>query len=68
MSKKNEKTAAVKPEEREAADKKYPTERLLKSRHLAGYQRDFARVILSKPAYSIAEAKAALDNVLKGGR
>lgn len=49
-------------------DKKYPTKKLLKSRHLAGYQPDFARVILTEPAYSISEAKEALDQALKGGR
>lgn len=44
---------------------RYPTERLLKSRHLAGYQQDFARVILTEPEYSIEEAKAVLERVLK---
>jgi hypothetical protein len=59
------------PEKKEPAkkrpEKKYQTEKLLKSRHLAGYQRDFAKVILTGPAYSIPEAKALLDRVLKGG-
>lgn len=45
----------------------YKTERLLKSKALAGYQQDFARVILTKPFYTIKEAKAALDAVLKKG-
>lgn len=49
-------------------NKKYPTEKLLKSRHLAGYQQDFARAILQEPAYTISEAKRALDKILKGGR
>lgn len=48
--------------------KKYPTEQLLKSRALAGYQRDFAKVILKEPEYTVAEAQAALDAVLKGGK
>lgn len=45
----------------------YQTERLLRSKALAGYQQDFARVILTKPCYTIKEAKAALDAVLKKG-
>lgn len=48
-------------------EKKYPTEKLLKSRHLQGYQRDFAKVILVEPSYTVAEAREALDAVLKGG-
>lgn len=47
--------------------KKYPTAKLLKSKVLSGYQQDFARVILSDPEYTIEDAKAALDKVLKGG-
>lgn len=45
-------------------EKKYPTNKLLKSRHLAGYQQDFAKVILTKPEYSISEAVETLDKVL----
>ncbi len=45
-------------------EKKYPTNKLLKSKHLAGYQRDFAKVILTEPAYAISEAKEILDKVL----
>jgi len=48
------------------AEKEYPTEKLLKSSHLAGYQRDFAKVILTEPKYTISEAKAVLDKALKG--
>lgn len=44
----------------------YRTAVLLRSKALAGYQKDFARVILTKPAYTIEEAIAALDAVLKG--
>ena len=44
---------------------KYPTSKLLKSRHLAGYQRDFVRVILTEPEYTIEEAKKLLDEKLK---
>jgi hypothetical protein len=48
-------------------EKKYPTKKLLKSRHLAGYQRDFAKVILTKPEYSISEAVETLDMSFKKG-
>lgn len=50
------------------AEKNYPTEALLKSKALAGYQADFARTLLTKPAYSIREAKEILDKYLKGGK
>lgn len=46
-------------------EKKYPTEKLLKSRHLQGYQRDFAKVILVEPEYTISGARATLDAALK---
>lgn len=46
---------------------KYQTEMLLRSKTLAGYQKDFARVILTAPEYTVEEAKAALDAVLKKG-
>ena len=49
-------------------EKKFPTGKLLKSKHLAAYQPDFARVILTEPAYSVSGAKEALDAALKGGR
>ena len=49
-------------------EKKYPTEQLLKSRALAGYQCDFAKVILKEPEYTVAEAQAALVAALKGGK
>lgn len=38
-------------------EKMYPTEKLLKSKHLAGYQKDFAKAILNEPAYFIKDAK-----------
>lgn len=68
MSKKSDPAVVQKPEENKAANRKYPTERLLRSRHLAGYQKDFAKAILTEPAYSISEAKAVLDKVMKGGK
>jgi hypothetical protein len=46
---------------------KYTRERLLTSKALKGYQRDFAAVILTDKEYTISEAKAALDAVLKKG-
>ena len=42
-------------------EKTYPTEALLRSKAFAGYQRDFARALLPKSAYSIREAKQILD-------
>ena len=45
-------------------DVKYVTEWLIRSKALAGYQKDFVRVILTKPEYTIAEAKAAIEAVL----
>ena len=48
-------------------NQKYPTSALLKSRHLAEYQLDFAMVILTGPEYTIEEAKTLLDEKLKGG-
>ena len=52
----------------ESKTKKYPTDKLLKSRYLAGYQQDFAKAILTKPSYGIKEAKDILDKTLKGGK
>jgi len=49
-------------------EKAYPTEALLKSRALGGYQRDFARTLLTKPAYTVREAVAILDKYCKGGK
>ena len=46
---------------------RYQTERLLRSKALAGYQKDFVKVILTKPEYTLEEARAALDAVLKKG-
>ena len=46
-------------------DVRYVTEWLIRSKALAGYQQDFARAILVKPFYTIKEARAALDAVLK---
>ena len=45
-------------------DVKYVTEWLIRSKALAGYQQDFVRVILTRPEYTIAEAKAAIEAVL----
>ena len=50
------------------SEKTYPTESLLRSKALAGYQPDFARSVLTKPAYSVRDAKETLDNYLKGGK
>lgn len=50
-----------------STDVKIATEKLLKSKALAGYQPDFAKAILTKSEYTIEGAKAALDKVLKKG-
>lgn len=46
---------------------KIATTKLLKSKALAGYQQDFARAILTKPEYTVDEAKAELDKILSKG-
>lgn len=61
-------STSTKADKAEKKEKKYPTEKLLKSKALAGYQQDFARVILTEPEYTIEGAKAALDKILKGGK
>ncbi len=48
-------------------EKIYPTEALLKSKALADYQQDFARVLLTKPAYTVREAAATLDRFCRKG-
>lgn len=48
-------------------EKSYPTESLLSSKALAGYQPDFARAILTKPAYTVREAAATLDRFCRKG-
>ena len=44
---------------------RFPTDKLLKSQALAGYQEDFAKAILTKKEYTVEEAKAAIDKALK---
>ncbi len=67
MPKVNKDDAGLLKEQDRQKEKRYSTEKLLKSRYLAGYQPDFAKVILTKPAYSVAEAIEALEKALKGG-
>lgn len=49
---------------------RYPTEQLLNSKALEGYQRDFARVLLPEPEYTLEEARSVLDKFFRkaGGR
>lgn len=54
------------PKRMNDAERMFPTETLLKSKELADYQPDFARVILTEPAYSLSGAKVVLDKALKG--
>ncbi|WP_312281371.1 hypothetical protein [Oscillibacter sp.] len=44
------------------SEMKYPTETLLQSKALSGYQQDFARVVLKEPEYTMKEARAALNS------
>lgn len=46
---------------------RYPTEALLKSKAFSGYQKDFARVLLTEPDYTISEAQAVLDEFFRKG-
>lgn len=65
MSKKNDATPLAQKQEVKP-EKMYPTDKLLMSRQLSGYQQDFARAVLKEPSYTIAGAKAALDKAWKG--
>lgn len=46
---------------------RFPTQQLLASKALSGYQRDFARAVLKKPEYTVEKAVAELDRFFKGG-
>lgn len=46
---------------------RHPTEQLLASRALSGFQPDFARAILTGPEYTVEEALDALNKFFKGG-
>lgn len=50
---------------KEKDEKKILTQSLIKSGVLDGYQIDFVGAILTKEEYTVEEAKAALDKVLK---
>ena len=43
------------------SEMKYPTESLLQSKSLSGYQQDFARAVLKESEYTMKEAKSALE-------
>lgn len=58
---------AVKNEKPSPAPVRYPTAQLLASRALAGYQKDFARVLLTESEYTLQEATDILDKFFKGG-
>lgn len=42
------------------ATKKFTRESLLKSKRFSGYQKDFLAAVLTKPAYTLAEAEKAV--------
>ena len=65
MSKSKTNNSVAMPQQPE---RKYSTQKILKSKALSGYQKDFAKVILKEKEYTIEGAIAALDSVLKGGR
>lgn len=54
--------------EEKEAELRYPTAALLNSKALAGYQQDFAKVLLTKPYYTLQEAKDTLEKFFKGGK
>lgn len=54
--------------EAKEAELRYPTAALLNSKALSGYQRDFAKVLLTKPDYTLREAKDILERFFKGGK
>lgn len=55
-------------QQQKSTDRKYPTNKLLKSKQLSGYQPDFAKAILTDSEYSIKEARRELNRRLKGGK
>lgn len=54
--------------EAKEAELRYPAAALLNSKALSGYQRDFAKVLLTKPDYTLQEAKDTLEKFFKGGK
>lgn len=54
--------------EQSGAAPRYPTHMLLNSKALAGYQKDFAKVLLTAPDYTLQEARDILDQFFKGGK
>lgn len=45
-----------------------PTDKLKKSKALAGYNRDLVAAKLKAPSYTLAEAKELLDGVMNKGK
>lgn len=41
------------------------TDLLLKNKEFAGYQKDFARAVLTEPAYTKSGARRALDKAME---
>lgn len=61
---------SIKPKTVEEPTKKaaalvYPREALIKSKALAGYQRDFVSAVLTKSEYTIEDAKSLLDAAME---
>ena len=62
-----EKSQAPRNSEAARPAARYPTEQLLKSKALSGFQPDFARAVLTGPEYTVEEALDALNKFFKGG-
>lgn len=52
----------------EKAVRRHPTQLLLKSKALSGFQPDFAQAVLTEPEYTVEEALAALNHFFQGRR
>lgn len=55
----------MKSKQDEVKSEVYLTTDLLKSKALSMYQQDFAKIILTKPEYTLEEAKAEIEKALK---
>lgn len=56
------KTSKTSVTENKEAPVKYKTDVLLNSKAFSGYQKDFARALLTEPEYTLEEAREVLDH------
>jgi len=54
----------MKSKQKDEEIRRIPTAKLLQSKALSKYQKDFAKALLTEPEYSIEEATTALDKAL----